>query len=121
MRRAYSLDLGTQQDYTAASYVEYAAVIKEKAALPGTIAHDMEDRIAVYEHRLRFLERAEKGTSYPDIIKTTRMRLSNPDIAGAELIVDATGVGIAVLQQMRHEGLNPIGINSVTVYRRKIL
>lgn len=107
---ALSIDLGAQQDFTATSLIHYKEVVESKKTLPGLEVRKMEDARVRFEHHLRFLERAEKGTPYPEIIQITRRRMKNPDLADAELLVDATGVGLAVVQQMMESGLKPIGI-----------
>ncbi len=71
--------------------------------------------IAVVEHRkpdlhLRHLERLPLGTPYPAVVAHVAALLSRPELAGARLVVDATGVGAPVVDDMREVGLDPVAI-----------
>ena len=60
------------------------------------------------DHQIRHLERLPLGTSYPAVaerISGLTMALPNPD-----LVVDATGVGRPVVDQLRATGLDPIAV-----------
>lgn len=106
-----SVDLGSQQDYTATSVIEYVEILDNKKTLPGGIVRKFEDYHVSFEHHLKYLSRESLGTSYPDIIRTTGTRLKNPELESfTELIVDVTGVGLPVLQQMKEQKMDPVGI-----------
>ena len=82
------LDLGQRQDYTALAVIE---------KLPG-----LQTRFHV-----RHLERFALGTSYPSVVYRVEQLLLGPQLAGrAALVVDATGVGRAVVDMLRQAGLS---------------
>ncbi len=61
------------------------------------------------DDQIRHLERLPLGTSYPAVaerIGGLTMALPNPD-----LVVDATGVGRPVVDQLRASFMDPIAIN----------
>jgi hypothetical protein len=94
------LDLGQSQDHSALAVVEHVELIQE-------------DRDAVtYERRrerrcrVRFLERVALGTSYPAVVERVRTVVRRGAVAGrCTLVMDATGVGAAVLDLLRGAGL----------------
>lgn len=74
------LDLGQASDYTALAIIDYT-----------------EPRMAV-----RHIERPELNTPYPKIVSWVRDMLYSPRMNGVQaLLVDATGVGRAVLDMFR--------------------
>ncbi len=54
---------------------------------------------------VRHLERLPLGTSYPAVVDRVRAVMAEPTLAGAELVVDATGVGRPVVDMLRAAGL----------------
>ena len=60
------------------------------------------------EIHVRHLERIPLGTPYPKVVE--RIGDLVDQLPGAALVVDATGVGRAVLDQMRESGLEPIPV-----------
>ncbi len=60
------------------------------------------------EIHVRHLERLALGTPYPKVVE--RIATIVDKLPGAELVVDATGVGRAVLDQMREAGLAPVAV-----------
>src|SRR5947208_3700745 len=103
----FGLDLGQKRDYTALALVERCDVVyQERSAMTYKPFQKV-------EHRLRFLERLELGLPYPDVVTAvdeviTELRRSrgvwaNPP--GISLVVDATGVGAAVVDLLRRSGL----------------
>ncbi len=56
----------------------------------------------------RHLERLPLGTPYPKVVE--RIGDLVDKLPGADLVVDATGVGRAVLDQMREAGLAPVAV-----------
>ncbi len=69
--------------------------------------------IAVAEMRepeihVRHLERLPLGTPYPKVIE--RVAAIVETLPGADLLVDATGVGRPVIDQMRETGLEPVPV-----------
>ena len=85
------LDLGDRHDYTA------AVVIEQMGARP-------------HAYQVVHLERW-RGLGYPETTNRVRDLLSQPGLAGeATLVVDATGVGAPVVDDLRRQGLRPIAI-----------
>jgi hypothetical protein len=90
------LDLGQSQDYTAITILE-----KEPQS---------EDTPSNY--RIRYLERPQLGTPYPDIVEKVSKMLNSDQLKDkATLVVDQTGCGRPVFDLFEKAGLNPIGIS----------
>jgi hypothetical protein len=102
MRRRFyvGLDLGQSRDFTAISAVER---VELKGEWDGAFfAH--RKNVAL---RLRYLERIPLGTTYPEVVRRVAEVLGSPELSGVcELIVDATGVGRAVVDLLRGAGMN---------------
>ncbi|PLT97187.1 hypothetical protein [Sinorhizobium medicae] len=82
------LDLGQAVDFTA-----FAVVEKGETGL--AVPH---------------LDRV-RGLSYPQLVKMTADLMGRPPLAGAsQLVVDATGVGRAVLDMLRSADLQPVAV-----------
>ncbi len=60
------------------------------------------------EIHVRHLERLPLGTPYPKVVERIGALVNK--LPGAALVVDATGVGRAVLDQMREAGLAPVAV-----------
>lgn len=60
-------------------------------------------------HAVRHIERT-RFVSYPDIAARVSNLMARPELNGAQLLVDRTGVGRPVYDLLRTGGLNPIGI-----------
>jgi len=60
------------------------------------------------EIHVRHLERLSLGTPYPKVVERIADLVDH--LPGAALVVDATGVGRAVLDQMREAGLEPVPV-----------
>jgi hypothetical protein len=89
------VDLGQSKDYTAIAAVERVESSGELSAAtfarPKTIAL-----------RLRFLERVELGTPYPEVVERVVKVTQSSELAGrCHLIVDGTGVGRPVVDLLR--------------------
>ncbi len=92
-RYAVGLDLGKAQDYTAIAIVERTG-------------------------HLRHVERARLGTAYTAIVEHVVALMARPELAGrTDLVVDATGVGAPVVDQIREAGLDPIPV-TITAGKR---
>ena len=88
------LDLGQAQDYTALAVLERNGSSKK-------------DR----KYQLRHLERLPLGTTYPDVVTHVKELMEKDPLRGhVLLVVDATGVGLPVIDLLKQEGLRPIGI-----------
>jgi hypothetical protein len=85
------LDIGQLSDYTALAIME--RVYKYEDHL------DIETQL---EHRLVHLMRFELGTPYPEVVDRLKQFFSREPLAGrTRLAVDATGVGLAVFQDLK--------------------
>ena len=83
------LDLGKAQDFTAVAILERCRD----------------------ELHLRHLERAQLGTAYPDIVESVVKLMDRPELLDrSDLVVDATGVGVAVVDSPRQAGLNLVPV-----------
>jgi hypothetical protein len=95
MRYFAGLDIGQLSDYTALAIME--RVYKYEDHL------DIETQL---EHRLVHLMRFELGTPYPEVVDRLKEFFSREPLAGrTRLTVDATGVGLAVFQDLKKAGL----------------
>lgn len=84
------LDLGQLADFTALAAVEV-----------------MPREDAPRRYQCRHLERLPLSTSYPAVVSHVVSLLATPPLAGnCELVVDATGVGVAVTDLLRDAGLS---------------
>ena len=87
------LDLGQARDFTALAVLERV---------------QGEGRPA--EYRVRHLERPPRGSSYPRVAARARELLEHPELRGASLVVDATGVGRPVVDLLREHALDPVAV-----------
>ncbi len=67
-----------------------------------------QDGAAERQCQLEYLERVPLGTPYPQVIERIAALMERLPVAS--LVVDATGVGRAVLDQMREAGLAPVAV-----------
>jgi hypothetical protein len=88
------LDLGQQQDYTALVSVEVEHA--PDPDLPGQ---------AVLRHGVRHVHRWPLGTPYPAIVGDLKQWFGRVPLNGTALVVDATGVGRAVVDMLRTSDL----------------
>ena len=87
------LDLGRMRDYTALAVVERW---KERGAWGGC-GYETVERLG-----LRRLERVALGTPYPEIVDAVgRLTRYLKQMGSCQLTVDATGVGVAVVDMLR--------------------
>ena len=93
MRYLIGLDLGQSQDYTA-------LVVAEQHGTPPQASYD-----------IRHLERFALGTPYPAIVAHVQTLMQTPALhRQSTLVVDATGVGKAVLDMLVQARLEPIAV-----------
>lgn len=107
------VDLGQSQDYTAISILRHIIAL----ATPET-NHPKPSYLKSSEmqYHVIHLERLRLGMSYPDMVDIVRQRFEAIPLQPEEtktLIVDATGVGRAVVDLMREKDLYPIPITIV--------
>ena len=95
------LDLG-QNDYTA------LAVVERVLTPPGTLTVDGYERMAgrvgrpVAEPRVVHLQRWPQGTPYPEVVAQVGRLMRRPPLAtDGLLVIDRTGVGVAVMDMFR--------------------
>jgi hypothetical protein len=110
------LDLGQSADYTALAIV---AKVREKDTNPTTGKTDTVDNL-----HLVWLKRFPLGTLYPDIVDGVQQMVTGPPFnqdhydprtgrvgrPSLELLVDRTGVGKPVLDELRKRNLRFVGI-----------
>jgi hypothetical protein len=126
------IDLGQARDYTALSLVEEPVYVDMSwAGLLGITAEESgwrspaelrpdQARRALYTSNsrgrpphpalsVRHLERFELGTRYPKVIERVQELLDSPPLEGKKItaLVDATGVGRAVVDSFFQAGLRP--------------
>jgi len=103
----FGLDLGQTQDYTAMVAIDHIThewIVEDEKTADRDI--DFE-----YEYYLRYMKRYELRTSYTDIVRNVKKILYCGRF-GEEpiLVVDATGVGQAVMDVFHDADLDPIAI-----------
>jgi hypothetical protein len=107
------VDLGQATDYTAISVVQRVPVFANEL-VKGKHGTDYTKMARVekppYLH-CRQLARAEIGTKYPEIVRKTKAMLETPQLRGALLVVDGTGVGRPVIDMFREAGLRPVAVH----------
>ena len=98
------LDLGQKQDFSAVAVVERER--QRLAFMPPVYAC----------LRVRYLERMPLGTPYTNVVERVRQMMQHPMMLawGCRLVVDATGVGAAVVDLLRSARL-PCGLTAVTI------
>src|SRR5262245_41449398 len=90
------LDFGQAQDFTAVATVE-----RRPAPGPGGGS-----KHALYQ--LRHLQRFPLGTPYTAIVPAVVQLLKKQPLRGSPLLVDATGVGRALVDMLRREGAGSV-------------
>lgn len=106
------LDLGTANDYSALVAVERVFKLPAYVSLnqwhrsPGQYQEHL-----LEERHVRHLRRWELGTTYPSVVEDVAAMMRSPALREAVLVIDATGVGRAILH-MFHEAHEeePIGV-----------
>ncbi len=98
------LDLGQAQDYTALCVVE-----RTETPDPADAARK------VRRYGVRHLERWPLGTDYTDIVDDLKAFAARKPLPGSPFVVDATGVGAAVVNMIARAKLGlkvfPVGIH----------
>ena len=90
------LDLGQRQDPSALAVVERDEIVQEE------MDYATYERVRARRYRMRFLERLQLGTPYPDVVERVRQEARQRPLVGrCVLVMDATGVGAPVLEMLR--------------------
>lgn len=111
MKYFMGVDLGQVNDQSAISITEEAMFAKRDPSMTDLALGKAGPAEIDTVYGLVHLEQPPLGTSYPDIVDRVKFLIEQPALMGhTALIVDQTGVGRAVLDLMRREGLDPIGI-----------
>jgi hypothetical protein len=108
----FSVDLGTMRDPTAVTIISRGMSPVSEFDRANRFL-DAEGQPKRYQslYRMRYMERFPLGMDYPSQVERIRSMLTHQElIRKTTLIVDATGVGLPVLQMMKEQGMNPIGI-----------
>ena len=95
------LDLGQKHDFTAIAVIERPE--HRLAWMPPPVG------LAV-----RHLERIPLGTPYPRVVERVCAIVRNPKLGDCRLVVDATGIGVPVVDLFRAGGLSG-RITAVTI------
>ncbi len=105
------LDLGQTRDFTAIAVVTFDDMRKEAVGLAEELyrlggKRVSEDELPEACLEVVHLERMPPGTSYRNVVQRVRDLMDTPPLKGnAELVVDATSVGAAVVEMLRETGL----------------
>ncbi len=104
------VDLGSINDYNTIGIIELTGGYLEDDKIDEQ-RHTKKILTFVSKYELRQLERMPIGTTYPELVTRIKNLMSSSELFNnSELVVDATGVGVAVLQQMYNESLTPFGV-----------
>jgi len=102
------LDLGQLQDYTAVSILDQRLETQRPDVdemFNGVVS------ISVPRYELRYLERFPLNTPYPEVVQKVKALMMKPEVfSNAILVVDKTGVGQPVVDDLRREGLPLVGV-----------
>jgi hypothetical protein len=109
------VDFGQLGDYSPITVIQCTEEIRRRPGPAGIEALEA-DIVPYYD--LRWADRPELGTSYPEVRRRVKEVAEREEIRTSyALVVDLTGVGLAVAQEMVRDGLAPIGI-SITSGRK---
>src|SRR5947209_8130080 len=110
------LDLGQRVDHTA------LALVTPVVEADGPIDYVRWVQPTVERLRVVRLERLPLGTRYAEVVRRVRAVTSVPEFARCEVVADATGVGMPVVEMLQDAGLKarivPVTITSGGSARR---
>jgi hypothetical protein len=98
-RRCVGLDLGKRSDPTALALLEWRSLSRDFG--------EVQSRHPDYN--VRTLKRWPLGTAYTAIVSQVVRFFETPELRGATLVVDATGVGIAVVESIEEAMRGALG------------
>lgn len=104
------VDLGQARDFSAI-VIDEVSLSERRKHHPGEPQSVYGAAQTMRRHRIRHVQRIPLGTSYPDVIAEVKARLLGLPAMPRQpaLIVDATGCGRPVVDEMRRAGLHPVG------------
>ena len=103
------LDLGQARDYTALAIIEKVIPEGDRPFYEKTEETEQKDP----HFHVRYLERFPLGTPYPDVVRRVcegKKELEKSSGSSVPLIVDATGVGVPVVDLFKKAHLRPISV-----------
>jgi hypothetical protein len=108
-----SADIGKVRDWTAISITTRSVgyiIHKEKA--PFEPFAKERDRNRFLEHGITHLERPALGTPYPEVVRRLCVLMDDLPVMEEppELVIDATGVGMPIVDMCRSAGLRPVAL-----------
>lgn len=105
-----SADLGRVRDFTALAVLEIVPPPPVEVIEGWSVKH-VPSKAPPALH-IRHLERVKKGTTYPKIVALVQQRLAAITNVNSKpsLVIDRTGVGVALQDLFEEVGLEPIGI-----------
>jgi hypothetical protein len=104
------VDLGQLQDPSAISVIEMVRTIQKRGDLPYAMLNDPDLMLTSY--RLIHLDSPPLRTPYGEIIARVKKLWNHPNLhMQSVVVVDQTGLGGPIVEQMRDEGLEPVGIS----------
>ncbi len=110
LRYFVGLDLGQARNFTAMAVLERRW---HQATVQDFIASGSRGYQGEYRYRVVGLDRCSLGTPYPEVVEWVKRRLTEyPKDLIAAVVVDATGVGSAVMQllQRANLGVRVVGV-----------
>ena len=111
MRYTIGGDLGKSVDNATIAVLKHKPQYQEVQQIPGTKRMAERGQKITHSYDLVALEMLPLGTPYPKVVERFSHYYRNPALENnADLVVDATGVGNAVYDFLRQEGLSPIGV-----------
>lgn len=113
MRYCLSVDLGSEQDYTAISLIKRVEKMQDKGVKTFNSRPMVREKATIIaELHLVYMERLPLKMLYDAIIDKIKYIMMRPDFVNQiALVVDRTGIGGPVVQMMYNKGLAPIGIS----------
>jgi hypothetical protein len=109
IRNIVAVDLGRQADFTAISIIQTREHWTTGPNIPVEWKTGEEDKLLTYYHHLRYLTRMK--AKYPEVVRVVKTIVTSlEEDQATALLVDATGVGLPVVDMMVDDGLNPVPI-----------
>lgn len=106
-----SLDLGQSGDFTALAVLKRQLTLDES----GLPVRDHK-RQTIFKHAVVALERYPLGTSYPAVVASVSAFLRRPELQPRpRLVIDATGVGRAVVDMFLNELRGGLDVHPLTI------